>query len=63
MRLPKSVYEIYPVLYVACGISAMSMVDSPVSFLSGIVLGAGGVSILFMRRNYRATKQQIAEAS
>jgi len=61
MRLPKSVYESYPFLYVAIGILAMSLVDSPVSFLSGMVLGAGGVAILFMRRNYRATKQQIAK--
>ena len=63
MRLPKSIYEIYPVLYVGSGICAMSLVDSPLSFLSGLVLGFGGISILFLRRNYRATRQQILEAS
>ena len=63
MRLPKSIYEVYPVIYVIGGISAMSMVDSYMSFLSGLILGAGGVGILFMRRNYRATKQRIAEVS
>ena len=63
MRLPKSIYEVYPVIYIVGGICAMSLVDSSVSFLSGLVLGFGGVGILFMRRNYRATKQKIAEVS
>jgi hypothetical protein len=63
MRLPKSIYESYPVLYIIAGICAMSLVDSPVSFLSGLILGAGGISILFLRRNYRTTKRQIAKAS
>jgi hypothetical protein len=61
MRLPKSVYEVYPVLYVISGICAISMVDSFMSFLSGLVLGFGGVGILFLRRNYRATKQKMTE--
>ena len=63
MRLPKSVYEVYPALYIVAGICAMSLVESPMSFLSGLLLGVGGVSILFLRRNYRATKQQISEVS
>ncbi len=61
MRIPKIIYESYPVLYVLMGITAISMVDSFVSFLSGFVLGAGGIAILFMRRNYRATRQEIAQ--
>ena len=63
MRLPKSVYEVYPVLYVISGICAMSLVDSLMSFMSGLILGFGGVGILFLRRNYRATKQNIAQVS
>lgn len=56
MRLPKPIYEVYPVLYVAGGIAAMSMVDSPKSFYSGILLGISGIVILCLRRNYRAAK-------
>ena len=63
MRLPKSIYEIYPVLYVISGICAMSLVESFMSFLSGLVLGFGGIGILFLRRNYRATKQKMTEVS
>ena len=59
MRLPKTVYEVYPVLYVISGICAMSLVDSYMSFLSGLLLGFGGIGILFLRRNYRATKQKM----
>ena len=63
MRLPKSIYEIYPVLYVVLGIYAISMVDSWMSFVSGLLLGLGGVGILFLRRNYRATKQKMVEVN
>ena len=63
MRLPKFLYELYPVLYVFGGIAAMSMVESYVSFLCGIILGAGGVAIMFMRRNYRVLKDQLAQLS
>ncbi len=60
MRLPPFVYESYPVLYVLCGIAAMSMVESFLSFLCGLLLAIGGISILFMRRNYRMIKDQLA---
>ena len=63
MRLPKFIYEIYPILYILGGIAAMSMVDSYICFLSGLILGAGGVSILFMRRNYRMIKEHLAQLS
>lgn len=63
MRLPKFLYESYPVLYILGGIAAMSMVESHVSFLSGFILGAGGVAILFIRRNYRMVKQHLAQLS
>jgi len=63
MRLPKFLYESYPILYILGGIAAMSMVESYVSFLSGFILCAGGVVILFMRRNYRMIKQHLAQLS
>lgn len=63
MRLPKFLYESYPVLYILGGIAAMSLVESYVSFLSGFILGAGGIVILFMRRNYRMIKQHLAQLS
>ena len=63
MRLPKFIYESYPVLYILGGIAAMSMVESYVSFLSGLILCAGGIAILFMRRNYRMIKQHLAQLS
>lgn len=63
MRLPKIIYEGYPILYVIGGIAAMSMVDSYLCVLSGFVLGAGGIAILFMRRNYRIIKANLAQMS
>jgi len=53
MNMPKPIYESMPVLYVIGGIAAISTVDSFMSFISGILLGASGVLIMFMRRNYR----------
>ena len=63
MQLPKPVYEAYPVLYIAGGIASMSVVDSIVPFLCGILLSIGGVSILFMRRNYRTTKAKLIQTN
>lgn len=63
MRLPKFIYESYPVLYILGGIAAMLLVDSDVSFLSGLILGIGGVVILFMRRNYRLLQEQLTQLS
>lgn len=58
-RIPKAIYESMPALYVIAGVSAMSLVDSYVSFASGLLMGIAGVAILFMRRNYRAQRQLI----
>ncbi len=63
MRLPKLVYELYPAMYVIGGIATMYLVESMVSFLCGLLLGAGGVAILFLRRNYRATKDQLIHST
>jgi len=60
MRLPNFVYESYPIIYVFSGIAAMSMVESFLSFLCGLLLSMGGISILFMRRNYRTIRDQLA---
>ena len=59
MRLPKLIYECYPVLYILSGIATMSTVHSTVAFCSGLILGLSGTMILFLRRNYRAIKQQL----
>ena len=53
MNMPKPIYESLPLLYVVGGVAAMSTVDSFMSFISGILLGASGVMIMFLRRNYR----------
>lgn len=59
MRLPKLLYETYPVLYILGGVATMSLVSSTVAFCSGFLLGLSGTIILFLRRNYRAIRQQI----
>lgn len=56
MNMPKPVYESLPVLYVIGGVTAISTVDSFMSFISGVLLGTSGVMILYLRRNYRRTE-------
>ena len=58
MNMPKPIYESLPLLYVIGGVTAMSTVDSFMSFISGILLGSSGVMILYLRRNYRRTEHQ-----
>ena len=53
MNMPKPIYESLPVLYVAGGVAAVSTVDSFMSFISGILLGASGIMILVLRINHR----------
>lgn len=55
MMLPKPIYESIPYLYVVGGVSAITTVDSFISFISGALMGASGVVIMFIRRNYRAS--------
>lgn len=56
MVLPKPFYETVPVLYVVTGITAMTAVDSFISFVSGILMGGSGVAIMCLRRNFRFKK-------
>ena len=56
MNMPKPIYESLPILYVVGGVAAMSTVDSFMSFISGILLGASGVMIMFLRRDYRKSE-------
>ena len=56
MNMPKPIYESLPILYVISGVAAMSTVDSFMSFISGILLGASGVMIMFLRRDFRRTE-------
>jgi hypothetical protein len=53
MNMPKPIYESLPILYVVGGVTAITTVDSFMSFVSGILLGCSGILILFLRRNYR----------
>lgn len=59
MRLPKLIYEAYPILYILAGVASMGMVNSNIAFWSGLVLCLSGAMILFLRRNYRAIRQQL----
>ena len=59
MRLPKLIYEAYPVLYILGGVATMGMVNSSIAFWSGLMLGLSGTMILFLRRNYRVIRQQL----
>ena len=59
MVLPKPVYEFIPTLYVVTGITAMSAVDSFMSFISGILMGGSGIAIMCLRRNYRAKNEEL----
>ncbi len=59
MRMPKSIYESYPVLYILFGISAISQAQSFLLLVSGLSLSLGGVAVLTMRRNYRLAKQHL----
>jgi hypothetical protein len=55
--IPKPIYELLPTFYVLCGITAMLVIESFMSFISGLLMGLSGVLIVFMRRNYRLSKQ------
>lgn len=57
MNIPKPIYELLPILYVIGGISAISTVDTFMSFISGVLLGCSGVMIMFLRRDYRLSKE------
>lgn len=59
MRLPKLIYELYPVIYILIGIGAMSMNDSFIAYCSGLTLGLSGIIILLLRRNYRAIRRHL----
>ena len=59
MNLPKPVYESIPALYVITGITAMSVVDSFMTFISGVLMGGCGVAIMCLRRNYRIENEPI----
>ena len=63
MVLPRIVYETYPAFYVVSGIASMALVNSPTAYASGLLLSLSGIVILFIRRNYRAIKQELRHSS
>jgi len=58
MIMPKPIYESMPLLYVMGGVAAISIVDSFMSFISGILLGSSGIMIMCLRRNYRQAQEE-----
>ena len=63
MVLPRPIYEFIPTLYVVTGITAMSAVDSFMSFISGILMGGSGIAIMCLRRNYRIKNEELEKVS
>jgi len=63
MVLPRIVYETYPVFYITGGIASMALVNSTTAYASGLLLSLSGITILFIRRNYRAIKQELVQFS
>ena len=52
--LPKPVYEILPLLYIAGGTATIiSSVNSIIAIISGTLLASAGIVIFFMRRRNR----------
>ena len=54
--LTKSIYEMLPITYITGGILSISMIETFVSFLSGILLVVSGIAILKLRRKYRNSR-------
>lgn len=63
MVLPRIVYESYPVFYICGGIASMALVNSTTAYASGLLLALSGITILFIRRNYRSIKRELVQAS
>jgi len=59
--IPKPVYEFLPYFYVCGGIAAMLLLDSIMSFASGLLMSLTGVLVLWLRRNHRQSRQLFLE--
>ncbi len=56
--IPKPIYEVLPVLYVATGIATFTAAESPLVFALGALLGVTGIVLLNRRRNYRVLRER-----
>ncbi|MFO8024632.1 hypothetical protein [Thiohalophilus sp.] len=59
--LPKPIYEILPYFYVCCGIAAMLLLDSLMSFVCGLLMSVTGVLVMWLRRNHRRPARLLLE--
>lgn len=57
MVIPKSLYEILPLIYVVSGIVCISISESTGALISSLLLAFTGLLVLIIRRNYRAARQ------
>lgn len=60
--LPKPIYEIIPLLYIATGIMVIiSTADSILAISSGAILASSGITILFIRYQRRHSYCKLAK--
>lgn len=59
MRLPKLIYEVYPILYILIAFTTIIIEHSLIAYASGLVLALSSTVILFLRRNYRTMRQHL----
>ena len=53
MHIPGPIYEAIPVVYLACAISSVFIVDAPYSVISAILFGYASWMVWKMRKDYR----------
>ncbi len=51
--LPKLIYEALPFFYIAVGVVTLTVVESPILFISSLLFLAAGVLVLAWRFTYR----------
>jgi hypothetical protein len=59
--IPRPVYEVLPVVYIAFGLAGMTYSDSTLLTASTLLLAGTGVVILWLRRNYRLAHRRAVE--
>ena len=51
--LPRLLYELLPLIYIATGILCAVLIDSTIVLISSMLLIVTGVFVIMMRRNFR----------
>lgn len=57
--IPKPIYEFLPYFYVCGGLAAMLLLDTFMSFASGLLMSVTGLLVLWLRRSHRRSQQPI----